>query len=137
MFRTTFVTGSVLYAGTKARDVTAYIDPDTNEVEYRTPKGAVIKITKDTMWKTLRGTRVAAKAKAHQDGRFSGNGPTMFAVPMNNITATNGKVMGRTENTERFILHMLAVSGDKTAYGQTKADRQNDAAVLLSKLAVA
>lgn len=135
MFRNTFVTGQVLY-GTNFRQVTAQIDDSVSPptVQYITPRGAVIPVTKDMVWKTLRSVRNVAKHTLNADRRFSGDGPTMFSVPMKNLTNAKGKVKGRTENTPEFILHMLAVSGEDAWGTETRTDRENDAATLIAAL---
>lgn len=135
MFRTTFVTGNVII-GTAVRLVTAHIDDAAKLVEYRTVTSMPIDITDRTIWKTLKSTRNALEARLHQDRRFSAAGPSMFAFDASKITARNGKIMGRTETTVKFIGHMLAVSGDETFRGQTRADREADAAILIAAIHV-
>jgi hypothetical protein len=136
MFRTTFVTGDVVI-GDAIRQVTAFIDHDTNAVDYRTVAGASVPVTQSTMWKTLRSTRNAAAARLHSDRRFSAAGPQLFAFSASKITDKKGNIMGRTERTVPFIEHMLTVSGESTWRGETQEDRKNDAAILIAAITVA
>jgi hypothetical protein len=135
LFRNTFVTGKVLF-GTKFREVTAMIDHDVTPpaVEYRTVKGAVLPITKDSIWKTVTNTRRVAKHTVRNDARFSPDGPSMFNVPMRNLTNAKGEIKGSKENTVQFILHMLANGKDSTWGSETRTDRENDARILIAAL---
>lgn len=130
--RPTFITGSASgpVLGTKSRDATIRIEDGVAVAE--TVKGARFDPW-SVQWRTLRTVRVAAKAKVHQDGRFSANGPAMFAVPMASITNAKGVVMGRSYDFAAFVEHMLTVGDGRPFAGQTHEDRVNDAALVLTQ----
>lgn len=129
MERPTFITGTWQPSpDAKARDVT--IRFDGKRYLATTVRGALID-PRAGVWRTLRSTRNAAKASVRRDGRFSANGPAMFAVGPAHLVGKGGKALGRPMDFTAFVAHMLSVSGDGTWGSETRADRERDAEAVL------
>jgi len=87
----------------------------------------------DAQWRTLRASRNAAAAALYRDGRLSRSGPGLFAYSAASITKRDGTLMGSEESFDRFVEHMLLVSGDGAWKGETAEDRVAVAAAVLAQ----